>query len=215
MTRRIARSLGDSWASCRLSYRCCLVSKLDRRRRVLLPRYAMLARHILSYLSVHPSQAGIVGYLNDWTNRADFWHEASLHMSVCCREIWISPKIGYFLWDFVPNSGLRKFRQGKSIALSTKLVVFVDSRVCWWHLYENRRVVAVYYKSVNCNPLTQLLRLVVDFSYKLFYSWQDFDWHSALRGPAAVAELVDNAVNLPWRNYLSPEFGTKSHREVP
>jgi len=134
---------------------------------------------------------------------------------LCCREIWVSPKIGYFLWDFVPNSGLRKFRQGKSIALSTKLVVFVDSKVCWWHLYENRRVVAVYYKSVNCNPLTQLLRLVVDFSYKLFYSWQDFDWHSALRGPAAVAELVDNAINLPWRNYLSLEFGTKSQREVP
>jgi len=62
----------------------------------------------------------------------------------------------------------RKFRHGKSIALSTKLVVVVDSRACWRHLYDDRRVVAVYYKSVNCNPLTPLLRFVVDLSYNLF-----------------------------------------------
>ena len=62
----------------------------------------------------------------------------------------------------------RKFRHGKSMALSTKLVVVVDGRACWRHLYDDRRVVAVYYKSVNCNPLTPLLRFVVDLSYNLF-----------------------------------------------
>jgi len=41
------------------------------------------------------------------------------------------------------------------MALSTKLVVVtVDGRACWRHLYDNRRVVAVYYKSVNSIPLT-------------------------------------------------------------
>ena len=33
-----------------------------------------------------------------------------------------------------------------------------------------------YYKSVNCNPLTQLLRFVVDLLYTTcFYGRQDFD----------------------------------------
>jgi len=27
--------------------------------------------------------------------------------------------------------------------------------------------------------------------------------------------FVDNAIDLPWRNFLSPEFGTKFQREVP
>jgi len=61
-----------------------------------------------------------------------------------------------------------------------------DSRVS-----PHRRVVAVwaYYMSVNCNPLTPLLRFVVDCCTTCFYSWQDTDWHSASRGPSAVAEL--------------------------
>ena len=63
--------------------------------------------------------------------------------------------------ESVPNSGLSKFRRGTSIVLSmsTKLVVVVvDGRVCRRHLYDSRRVVAVYYKSVNCNLLTPLRR---------------------------------------------------------
>jgi len=66
----------------------------------------------------------------------------------------ISKRFGTSLWNFVPNSGLGKFRRGQSIALSTKLVVVV--------------VDAVYYKSVNCNPLTPSLRFVVDLLYSLF-----------------------------------------------
>ena len=87
--------------------------------------------------------------------------------------------------NFAPNSGLRKFC--KSIALSTKLV---DGRACRRHLYDNRRVVASYYTSVRCNPLTPLLWFVVDLLYNLFIqlcsSWQDFDWYSALRASSAV-----------------------------
>jgi len=42
----------------------------------------------------------------------------------------ISKNQGTFLWDFVSNYGLKKFRHGKSIALSTKLAVIVDGQVC-------------------------------------------------------------------------------------
>jgi len=72
------------------------------------------------------------------------------------------------MWHFVPNKGLGKFRHGKLISLSTKLVVVVDGRACRPHLYDSRRVVAVYYKLINCNPLTLLLRFVVDLLHYLF-----------------------------------------------
>jgi len=61
-----------------------------------LPRDAMLARYMLSSC---PSQAGIVLYRNDWTNRAGFFcMDASTYPALCCKEIWVSPKIsvGYF-----------------------------------------------------------------------------------------------------------------------
>ena len=44
----------------------------------------------------------------------------------------------------------------------------VDGRACWRHLYDNQCVVAVYYKSVSFNPLTPLLRFVVDLLYNFF-----------------------------------------------
>ena len=52
-------------------------------------------------------------------------------------------------WNFVTNSRLSKFCHGKSITLSTKLVVV--GRVCWRHMYNIWRVVAAYYKLINCN----------------------------------------------------------------
>jgi len=70
------------------------------------------------------------------------------------------PKLRYFPSEFSPNSGLRKFRHDTSIALSTELV---DAEACWRHLYDNRRIVAT-----SCNPLTPLLRFVVDLLYNLF-----------------------------------------------
>jgi len=30
-----------------------------------------------------------------------------------------------------------------------------------------------------------------------------------------TTSFVDNAIDLPWLNFLSPEFETKFHREVP
>jgi len=69
------------------------------------------------------------------------------------QPISISPKIRELPSGILLQTpDFKKFRPDMSIALSTKLVVVVvDCRACWRHLYDSRRVVAVYYKSVNCN----------------------------------------------------------------
>jgi len=136
-------------------------------------------------------------YRNDWTNRADFWHGGFFLPTPDCliRKIGygISTNLATSLLNFVPNSGLSKFRNRKSIALSTKLVVVVvdggpcdsfyclchskyvyddddddDDGACWRHLYNSRRVVAVYCESVNSSDLSPLLRFVVDLLYNMF-----------------------------------------------
>jgi len=43
------------------------------------------------------------------------------------------------------------------MALSTKLVVVVVDSGALQHLQDSRRVMAVYYMLVDCNPLTPLL----------------------------------------------------------
>ena len=124
------------------------------RELIFIARRYMLARYTLSLcvrLSVCHKP---VLYRNDWTNRAGFRHGGFLPPVSHCvvRKCGHLQKSRTSLWDFVPNSRLRKIRHGKSIALSTTLVVVVvDGRACWQHLYDSRRVVAVYYKSVNCN----------------------------------------------------------------
>ena len=130
-------------------------------------------------------------YRNSWTNRAGFWHGCFLppmpqeirkitgirktkSATVGPRNRLDSPgtlqaKLRYFPSEFSPNSGLRKFRHDTSIALSTELV---DAEACWRHLYDNRRIVAI-----RCNPLTPLLRFVVDLLYNLFQQvTRCFDW---------------------------------------
>jgi len=136
-------------------------------------------------LSVRLPQAGIVSKRLDESSW--FWHVGFLPLIQHCviSKYSYLQKLGNYPLRLCPNSGLNKFLRGKSIALSTKLVV-VDGRACWRHLYDNRRVVAVYYKSINCNPLTPYC----DMLWTCFYGWQDFDWHSALRGPSAVAKLL-------------------------
>jgi len=91
-----------------------------------------------------------------------FWH-GSFVQPIPHRvlgELGCLQNKGTSLWNFAANSGLRKFRHGKLIVLSTKLV---DGRACgsrrstprcWTHI--------VYYTSFGCNPLTQLLRFVPD-----------------------------------------------------
>jgi len=140
-------------------------------------RYAGAVYAVVVCPSVCPSVCHKpVLYRNKWTNRAGFGMEAS---TLSCKEIRLSPKLKNSLWDLVPNSGLRKLRHNTSIALSTKLVD--DGRVCWRHLYDNRRVVAVYYKSINCKAVFTADEL----------NWAYLNW-TALR----ELEFANNFVTL-------------------
>jgi len=73
---------------------------LHRFVRVVLPRDAMLARHMPSSrvrLSVRPSVTS--QYCTGTTGRIElvFGIEASFHLShTVLKEIWVSPKLGYF-----------------------------------------------------------------------------------------------------------------------
>ena len=142
---------------------------------VFTARRYMLAQYMLSSRarpSVRPSVClSVTSRCCIETSWVLAWRLPSAYPTPCYKEIWVSTKMeGTPLWNLVPNSRLRQFRHGKSIALSTKLVVIVvvNGRACWRHLYDNRRVVAVYYTSACCNPLTPLLRFVVDLLYNLF-----------------------------------------------
>ena len=122
---------------------------------LVLPRDAISlhARYMLSY--VRPSQAGIALTGPDESS----WFLArklpSTYPTLCCTETWVFPKIMVSLLPFgtfVLNSGLRKFRHGKSVALSSAVELVDDTYIC-----DNWRVVAVDYKSINCDPLTPSL----------------------------------------------------------
>jgi len=103
-----------------------------------------------------------VSYRNDWTSRAP-----SPYSILCYKKSWISPKIRVLPSGTMSKTNFVTAR--RSVVLSTKLVmVVVDGRVCWRHLYDNRWVVAVYYKSPNCNSLTPLPWFVVGLLYNLF-----------------------------------------------
>jgi len=107
----------------------------------------MLARHMLSLcagLSVCLLQTGI-----KTTGRIELVSgiEASF-LHFLQGNLGVSTNKGTSLWNFVPNSEVRKFHHGNSIVLPTKLV---DDT------YDGLHVVAVYCTSVNCNPPTPYL----------------------------------------------------------
>ena len=134
----------------------------------------MIARHVLSSrvrLSVRPSFCHKpVLYRNDWTNPPSWFLACGLpstYPTLCCEDIWISSKISILASGTLSRTAdLEKFAAA-SRSRCQQLVV-IDSPVCRQHLYDNRRVVAVYYKSVNCSILTPLLRFVVDLLYNFF-----------------------------------------------
>jgi len=123
----------------------------------------MLARFLQSScmcLSVGLSfclpQAGIVSKRLDKSSWLLAWKLSFTYCTLRYKKLSISKYKGTSVWNFVLNSGLRKFFQGRSIVLSTKLA---DSRVCWRHLWRSTRrgwTHVVYYTSVDCNPLTPL-----------------------------------------------------------
>ena len=93
----------------------------------------------------------------------------------------------------IPNSGVGKYRHGKSIVLLAKLI---DGRACGLHLRWSTRcgwTYIAYHTSVDRSSTLTPFRFVVDMLCNLFLqlcsSWQDFYCQSASRGPSAVAEL--------------------------
>jgi len=159
----------------------------------------MPARYMLSAcvrlsvcLSVCLSQAGIASKRLDESSCFLVRRLCSTYPTLCYKDIWVSPKI-----RVLPAGTLSQTPDLETISPRQVDRVVNKSRrrhhrrsSLWRQLYDNRRVVVVYYKSVNCNPLTPLLRFVVHCCTTCLYSWQDFDWHSASRGPSAVAELL-------------------------
>jgi len=90
----------------------------------------MLAPYMLSSrvrLSVPLSQAGIVSKRLHESSVFLACRLPSTYPTLCYEDIWVSAKNMVLS---LTKSGLRKFRHGKSIALSTKLVVVVDGRAC-------------------------------------------------------------------------------------
>ena len=118
---------------------------------------------------------------------------ACFHLShTVCKEIWVSLKTGVS-GTSSQTSYLENFAAA-SRSRGQLFVVVVDGRVCWRHLhYDNRRVVAVYYKLINCNHRTAFDLWVCRTT--CLYSWQDFNWHNASRGLSAVAEFL-----VRWRS---------------
>ena len=86
-------------------------------------------------------------YRNGWTNLAGFGMRASLHLSytVLKGNLSISKNKGTSLWNFVPNSGLRKFRFNISIIetcylLSSQQWTITNSyMMCWRHRQTDRQ----------------------------------------------------------------------------
>jgi len=131
----------------------------------------MLARYLLSSC-VRPSPSVTSRYCIETTGRIElvFSIEASFpHRTLCGKEIWVSPKVRALTFRTLSQTldfknfatAIRSHCQENSS--SSSMVELVDDT----YVYDNRQVVAVYYKSVNCNPLIPLLRFVVDLLYNL------------------------------------------------
>ena len=101
--------------------------------------------------------------------------------TLCYKEICVSPKISVLpSGTLSQTSDLENFATASRSRCQQLVVVVDDGRACWRRLYDNQRVVAVYYTSINCNPLTPFDLLWI-CRITCSYSWQDFDWHSVAR----------------------------------
>ena len=146
-----------------------------------------------------------VGVLSKRKNESScFWHGSFLQRilhRVLRKSEYLQNK-GTSLWNFAANSGLRKFRHGKLIVLSTKLV---DGRACgsrrrrstprcWTHI--------VYYTSFGCNPLTPLLRFVLDL-LSCYYSCAAVDKLRLQSVSIDSSICTEYSVNMHWSILMS------------
>ena len=128
----------------------------------------MLTRYVLSScvclsvclsvcMSVRLSQAGIVSKRLDESSWFLARRLPSTYPTLCYKEIWVHPKI-----RLLPCGTLYQTPDVENLATASRtrcqqLAVVVDGQASCRHRYDNRRIVAVYCKSMNCNPLTPLL----------------------------------------------------------
>ena len=121
-------------------------------------RYASAVYAVVVCLSVRPSvRHKPVLYRKDWTNRAGFWHEGFLPPIPHCviRKSGYLQKLRYFPVALCPKlryfvtSSRSRCQQNSS---SSSTVELVDDT--YTTIDESR--LAVYWKSVDCNPLTPL-----------------------------------------------------------
>jgi len=132
-------------------------------------------------------------YRNDWTNRASFWHGGFLLSIRCCviRKYAYLQKSGYFPLGLFPElrtlenfATASRSRCQQHSSSSSSTVEFVDDTCTTidesWLFTTSRSTVTLWLHYWD------LLRICCT---TCFYGWQDFDWHSASRGPSAVAEL--------------------------
>jgi len=138
---------------------------------LLLPHDAMLAQYLPSScdrLSVRPSvHYKPVLNRNDWTNRVGFWHGDffSIYPTLFYKEIeYLKQKLEYFLLEFCPKLQTEKILPRPVDRVVNKIRRRRRrSRLLTTSIRQSRRLVAVYNKSVNCNPSTPLLRFVLDY----------------------------------------------------
>jgi len=114
------------------------------------------------------SHAGIVSKWLEESSWFSAWRLIPPILHCVIRKFEYLQKLGYFHRQLCPNSGLEKFAmaiRSRCQQYSSSSSSTVDDT---YTVYDNRRVVAVYYKSVNCNPLTHLTRFVVHMVYDFF-----------------------------------------------
>jgi len=130
-------------------------------------------------------------YRNDRTNRAAFWHGGFLPPIPDCfvRTLGYLQKLRYTsLWNFIPNSGLGKIHHDKSVTLSTKRRRRRRGHRegCLRHLQDSRRVVAVYYTSLNCISISNTCIAVRKVATPLRELTRHMGSHSVTCHPAEV-----------------------------
>jgi len=99
------------------------------------------------------------------TNRADV--RCGGFLLPIPQEIWVSSESR--LLELSQTSYSQNFATA-STSRCQQLVDVVDGRVCWRHLYDNRRVVAVYYTSRSTVTLSLLTSICCGFVLKLVYT---------------------------------------------
>ena len=180
----------------------------------------MLARCVL-YPCVCPSRLSVCRkpllYQNDLTDRAGFCNGCFLWPIVYS----VLSRVGYLqnmrtlLWNFAPNSWIRKLCHGKSMVWSTKLV---NGRACGLHLRRSSGSWWLDAQSLlnvgDCNLLTPLFRFVLNLLYNLFlHCYAAVGRILTDTSRCAVGALLNAHVLVAEKKHLGNYYPRESFRE--